>query len=46
MTWCKAIDHVSRIDDNGEWEMLEGFTGKAADAYQRADDRLDYWAEK
>lgn len=41
-----AIYHVSRIDENGEWRILEGFTGGAAEAYQRADDRLDYWAEK
>lgn len=41
-----AIYHVSRIDDNGEWEMLEGFVGEASEAYGRADARLDYWWNK
>lgn len=41
-----VIYHVSRINDNGEWEMLEGFVGKASEAYDRADARLDYWCDK
>ena len=41
-----AIYHVSRIDDNGEWRMLEGFVGKASEAYERADQRLDYWCDR
>ena len=41
-----AIYHVSRIDDNGEWKMLEGFVGEPTNAYERADQRLDYWQDK
>lgn len=38
-----AIYHVSRIDENGEWRMLEGFVGEASEAYKRADARLEFW---
>ena len=41
-----AIFHVSRIDENGEWQMLESFVGEAKDAYERADQRLDHWADR
>ena len=41
-----AIYHVAMIDSNGDWRMLEGFVGKAREAYQRADERLDHWCDK
>jgi len=41
-----AIYHVAMIDSNGEWRMLEGFTGKASEAYRKADKRLDFWANR
>lgn len=41
-----AIFTISKIDDNGEWQMLQGFVGPVDKAYQEADARLDYWCEK
>lgn len=41
-----AIYTVSRIDSNGEWKMLQGFVGDPAEAYAKADKRLDYWQNK
>ena len=37
-----AIYHVSMIDENGEWKMLQGFVGQPSEAYAEADSRLDY----
>ena len=41
-----AIYHVAMIDSKGEWRMLEGFVGGTSEAYKRADQRLDYWANR
>ena len=38
-----AIFTISLFNDNGEWEMLEGFVGPAETAYAKADARLEYW---
>lgn len=42
----RAIFHISRIDDDGEWEMLEGFFGEPDEKWQEANARLDYWWNK
>ncbi len=41
-----AIFHISMINSNGEWKQLQGFTGTAAEAYRKADARLNHWQEK
>lgn len=41
-----AIFQISMIDANGEWKMLQGFTGPATETYAKADKRLDHWQNK
>ena len=41
-----AIYQIAMIDDCGEWRMLEGFVGTADEAYAKADQRLDHWADR
>ena len=46
MALVPAIFHISMIDSNGEWKMLQGFVGPVAEAYEKADARLEHWQNK